>query len=552
MIRTIFFFLITLTSIDNNAFSTDKNIDSLLVMLDKTISEQMSYTIQKERKIKNLKYSLDTARNQKNEYYIINDIITEYRNYKLDSTLKYVEKNLKIARELNNSDFIIKSNFNAIYILGMSGRYINALNFLGEFNRAKLSKKYLSEYYTICYNLYDRLKEEDYTKQLKEHYSVLTTQYKDSLVTSISKKSNQYLALLELDYLGNQEFEKSLQINTQRLEKVDPNPSDYALILFYRALIFRKLGKIEMAKYYYILSAITDIHNSNKNSASLTELSRILYNQKKLQQASKYVNIAMEDALFYNSRYRYIFLSSVLPIINEAYQTEIRAQNLRLRAYSLIATLLTILFLSAICYIYVQLKKLTKTRNELKEINLQLKKLNEELNSSNFNLNNTIHQLKEANHIKEEYIGSFLRICSNYINKLNLYRKKVRSEIANKRVKELFEFSKSNKLIENEITEFYTYFDNTFLSIYPNFLKEFNNLLINGEQIVLKKGELLNTELRIFALIRLGIHDSSKIAELLRYSVNTIYNYRAKIKNKAKNDRELFETRVLNIGAHID
>ena len=178
----------------------------------------------------------------------------------------------------------------------------------------------------------------------------------------------------------------------------------------------------------------------------------------------------------------------------------------------------------------------------------QLKELNENLNTSNEKLNSLNIELAESNHVKEQYIGNFIGICSNYIDKLDNYRRVVNKQIASHKVAELFEYTKSKSLIDDELKEFYENFDNTFLSIYPNFVEELNALLIEEEHIPLKKGELLNTELRIFALIRLGISDSSKIAGLLRYSVNTIYNYRVKIKNKSIVPREDFENLVMKIG----
>ena len=181
------------------------------------------------------------------------------------------------------------------------------------------------------------------------------------------------------------------------------------------------------------------------------------------------------------------------------------------------------------------MKRLSKARNELGVINNQLKSLNNEL--------------AEANHIKEEYIAHFLGICSTYIDKLESYRKMVNKKINGGQVTELLKITKSSEVLESELKEFYVNFDNTFLHLYPKFVEEFNSLLVKEERIVLKKGELLNTELRIFALIRLGIDDSSKIANLLRYSVNTIYNYRAKVKNKALGSRDDFESLVMRIGA---
>ena len=195
------------------------------------------------------------------------------------------------------------------------------------------------------------------------------------------------------------------------------------------------------------------------------------------------------------------------------------------------------------------MKNLAEARNELLLANNQLKNLNTDLNDANSQLKNLYNELSESNLVKEHYIGTFLNIHSNYIDKLDTYRKMVKKHIVAKKVSDLFERTKSTQIIDEELKLFYKNFDDTFLHIYPNFVEELNALLVEDGKVIIKNKERLNTELRIFALIRLGITDSSKIAKLLRYSVNTIYNYRVKIKNKSLGPRENFEEQIMKIGS---
>lgn len=182
-------------------------------------------------------------------------------------------------------------------------------------------------------------------------------------------------------------------------------------------------------------------------------------------------------------------------------------------------------------------------KDNLQQLNYKLIHLNEDLKSLN-------HDLSSANQIKEVYIGQFLNICSVYIDKLDTMRKSVIKKISTGKLVELQKNFGSPEIIDKEIKEFYINFDEVFLHIFPNFVADLNSLLIASERIELKKGELLTVELRIFALIRLGINDSAKIAKLLRYSVNTIYNYRAKVKNKVNESRDEFESKIMNIGSY--
>lgn len=194
------------------------------------------------------------------------------------------------------------------------------------------------------------------------------------------------------------------------------------------------------------------------------------------------------------------------------------------------------------------MRKGIKITRKQKETNLELNSLNRKLHNMNDELRRINFEVTEANHIKEEYIGYFLDECSMYINKLNDYRKMVNKKLQDKQIESLYKISKNNELKEDELRELFANFDTMFIHLFPDFIDKFNALLQDEDQIVLKKGEVLNTELRIYALIRLGINDSGKIANFLGYSVNTIYNYRAKVKNKAKISREDFEWTVKKIG----
>ena len=186
----------------------------------------------------------------------------------------------------------------------------------------------------------------------------------------------------------------------------------------------------------------------------------------------------------------------------------------------------------------------------LKVLNDELQELNARLSDSNRCLQETNNRLAEVNYIKEAYIGRFLDLCSVYLGKLDAYRRSLNKMAMGGKTDDLFRELKSTQFVDEELEEFYRNFDTAFLHLFPDFVADFNALLTEGEEVVLKPGELLNTELRIFALIRLGIADSNKIAEFLRYSLKTIYNYRTKMRNKAKGIRDDFEKEVMRIGTY--
>jgi hypothetical protein len=220
-----------------------------------------------------------------------------------------------------------------------------------------------------------------------------------------------------------------------------------------------------------------------------------------------------------------------------------------------VVSVLALLLIGVLFFLHRRNKQLALARNALHDTNDKLASLNEELQQSNSQLSATNEQfavlnskLKEANSVKDEYIGRFLSLCAQYVDKLDNYRKMVNKKMKNKELDELFRISKSTELKEQEIEELNQNFDSVFLHLFPNFIDDFNALLVPEAQIHPKEENRLTTDLRIFALIRLGIEDSSKIAEFLHYSVNTVYNYRARIKNGAVGNRETFERQVEELG----
>ncbi|GET21461.1 DUF6377 domain-containing protein [Prolixibacter denitrificans] len=524
-------------------------IDSLLHQLDLTMKQRKQYEQVKLQKIKNIKSLLnEPGLSSSQRYYINNRILDEYIPFNFDSALHYIDLNFQLARDLDNKTMLNETRINLSGILASSGRYKEALDILHEVDRKHLSEKLLPNYYHDFMHVYSDLNVYNQVKENAGKYYKLYKAYRDSVVKLLDPNSEAYLAIEEKQYRDAGEYDSCRWVNSKRLAMTQMGTREYSMITFDRSLSYQLQNNTEQREKYLILSAMSDIRAAVKDNASMAALSTILYHQNKIDRAYEYIKFSFEDAAYFNSRLRYMQISNILPVVTAAYQKKSDKQKAHLRNLLIIISLLSVVLLLSILFIYSQVKKLARARKDLQTVNLKLRDLNGHLSEANTQLNELNSQLSESNHVKEQYIGSFFSICSDYIDKLDGFRRNVNKQIADREVSELFERTKSKRLIEDEIREFYDNFDHTFLQIYPTFVEEFNALLKEDEQITVKKGEMLNTELRIFALIRLGISDSAAIAKLLRYSVNTIYNYRVKVKNRAVVPRDDFEDYVMKIG----
>uniref|UniRef100_UPI0025BA4893 DUF6377 domain-containing protein n=1 Tax=Marinilabilia sp. TaxID=2021252 RepID=UPI0025BA4893 len=299
---------------------------------------------------------------------------------------------------------------------------------------------------------------------------------------------------------------------------------------------------------YYALSAINAIRKATKDNSSIHHLAGLEYERGNIERAFRYAQVALNDALFCNVQFRTYYLTQFFTFINANYKEKIDNQRSQLLLYLFLISMLSLFLIAAVIYVYKQKDKVSRIRSELDEMNQELIRLNNDISKKNNQLNERNTLLQDANQIKEEYIAHFFDLCSSYINKLEDYRKSLNKKAVNGEHEKLFKMLKSTSIIETEVEELYSNFDTIFLNLYPTFVDEFYALLTDEEKPEPRPGEKLNTELRIFALIRLGITDSVKIASFLRYSLSTIYNYRTRARNRAAVPREKFEEMVMKIG----
>jgi len=522
-------------------FGSSQENRLLLKDLDDAIESRKKYEEEKISNIENIKAALSNKNlSDLDIYHARAKLIDLYKDYNLDSTVHHISKNIKTAERIGYDSLLTKSKLQLASKLSSSGNYKEAFEILENIQNDSLTNSNRNTYLYEFALLYKQMSNYTPLQESSDSYLEQYKIYADSLLNELPMESDTYKYMLQMRLRDEGKLKESLAVNLELLKELSPDSREYAGLTFFISTIYASLGNTRERRAYLARSATADIKAAVKDNASLADLAVDLFQQGEVEKAHEYINIAFQDAKQYNSKLRFVTIANVLPVINQAYETELRAQKRSLWASIIIISLMAVLLILAIIYINKQLTKIVEARHGLEKVNEKLRHTNDEL----LNLS---EELRKTNTIKEHYIGSLLSLSSNYLSKLDGYRKTVTKMLLRKQYDELLKRTKSHDVIKEEQQLFYNNFDNIFLQIYPNFVMQVNQLLKEDQQIRIKKDELLTPELRIYALIRLGICDSSKIAELLHYSVNTIYNYRVKLKNKSKGDRDLFEDEVKEI-----
>ena len=343
--------------------------------------------------------------------------------------------------------------------------------------------------------------------------------YREEQIKLLEQGSLEYNLFLG-EHIYDTQPRRAKQLFAEVMANVPMDNNLYARASANMAAIKDNEDNLDEAAYYLALSAISDIKSSVKENTSLQKLAVYLYDKGDINHAYSYISASLSDAVFCNARLRMSEISNIIPLIDGAYKMQLEKKHKLLLFTTLVVTLLTLSLVVAVIFVLKQMRKLNLIRQSL----------------------------KEANKIKEEYMGHFLDLCSIYMERLDNFCKVVTRKLTAGQVDDLIKMTKSSKFAEEQHKQFYENFDGVFLHIYPTFIEDFNKLLLPEERITIKDPGRLTTELRIFAFLRMGVEDSNKIANFLHYSVNTIYAYRNKVKNKAI-DREHFEENIMKIGS---
>lgn len=539
------------------------NIERMLQGLDSLVVEKEVFVIAKEKRIEGLRNMEKKVQTEEEQYWMNKLFYEEYMVYDSDSALNYIHKNLDIAQRLNNPQWVAQWKIEQSFISSATGFLKEGLDLLNEIKVENLSSYAKTDYYgqmMYLYSHYGQYSGENSSQTAL--YNIQEKSYRDSVYFHIPGDHPLYLWYRGWQSKGTAQAAEIRDQLSYVLATSKFNSRPDAMNSYILAQLYKEENKEEEFLRYLILSSMADIRSANHDIASLEELGKILYEKGEIDRGYSYLNYCLSCAQLYKNRIRMIGISSALDTIHKIYEQRNKKQEADLRRYLRIVSMLLLILLAAIFFIALQMKRLKDSRkklnianqalnnhvDELELAHIRLAEANNQLQSLNGQLLEANNKLTESNYVKEEYIGYVFNICSSYISKLDEYRKNINRKIKTGMVEEVKKMTDASSLASNELKEFYANFDAIFLHIYPDFVSDFNALLQPDKQIIPREGELLNTELRIYALVRLGISDSVKIAEFLHCSAQTVYNNRLKTRSKAIVPRENFAEIVKSLG----
>ena len=537
----------------------------LLHSLDSLLEQQDLFVRVKEERIKQLKMQYSRVKDVKELYAMNRMVYLEYRVYDADSALHYINKNIQLAQQTNNRTWEVVSLLEQSFVLTSSGLLTEALKAVSDIQPEELPQNLRSEYFGRLCTLYSRLR--DYSSensQLSEHYNNLQKAFRDSVYLTATPDELRYWNCRAWLYMGTPEIEPVKQAFEENKQTLSNDSRKYSIATYNLSAIYRSENNESKYLENLILSAMADIRSVNGDIGSLQEIAEYLFKHGEIDRAYNYILYCSQKAMLFHNRVRIVKMSHLQNQIYKAYQEQSRTQQKRLQASLIAVSFLFLVLIGAFLFIRKQMRRLKEANlkldstnqklsvnmdalstahQRLEEVNIQLKDLNTQLQEVN-------DQLRESNYVKEEYIGYVFNICSTYISKLEEFRKNINRKLKVGQIEDVKAMTDSSATASNELKEFYQNFDTIFLHLYPDFVGDFNALLLPEERIELEEGELLNTELRIHALIRLGITDSVKIADFLHCSAQTVYNNRLRTRNKSIIPKEDFINAVKKLGKY--
>jgi hypothetical protein len=516
--------------------------DSLLTELNQALARKKEYDGQRLNRIAVLTADFASSEvNDNTKFDLGLRIYDEYKAFKYDSAFVYCQKIRQLAGQLQSPGKLEVAKLKLAFVLLSSGLFKETFETLDAINPRLLSEVDKQSFYFLTARAYSDLGDFNQDQTYRPTYYAKALAYADTALRYCRPNSYECLSVQEFRAQKTNNLAAGAAVYDQirRLPRLSLH--QLAVSASTTAYVYELAGQPQKAFELLLVAAIADVKTATKETTAIFKLSDYCYRQGDLKNAYTFIKEAREDAAFYKARQRQIEISHVSSIIEGQKINIIENQRKSLKTYAIIMTLLASVVIGFAVVSFRQLRKLRKADQQIFAANRELRSRNDELHQLNSGLN-------EANKIKDEYIGYYFHNNSQYIDKLETLKKRVEALLSSK------QYAGVQKLVDGvniktERNELLKGFDTVFLRLFPNFIAQFNALFREEDRISLPEDQLLTTELRIFALIRLGIADSEQISRMLGYSINTIYTYKTRVKNRSLLPNEEFEARIQAIQA---
>ena len=517
--------------------------NQLYKQLDAALAQRAHYVELKEKSLNEIKQGAKYVTSNEDKLKLYEQLANEYKAYEYDSAMTYVNKGLILAQKSNNIFFNKRFQLSQTRLLITRGFYAEAKEILQKIEPKEEPRDYQFLYYYTMYGLYNNWSTYCENNEFSKNYDLKKVEYlKKAIELSPKKDAFYYYLMGELYYFSNHpNNNKTIQYYKKALNMEKTNSRLHAMTAFALSEVYQKANNLELMEHYLLVAAISDVTSATKENVALQDIALFIYKHKtrSLNKAQEYINLSLEDAYTYKSRLRRIEISSKLQLITNAYTDDIKTTNRLLNIALLVIILLLLGVGISSLFIRKKNRLLKQKKDEISATSDKMEKLNGQLHLIN-------DELKDTNQKRERLVKVYIDLCYKNIERNSKLRTLAVRKIKANQSKELLSLLSSSTNTEKENKEFLTEFDKAFLSLYPTFVSELNQQLTESAHIQLKENGEMPPILRVCALLRLGITESSKIAGILSYSPQTVYNYRSILKNNAT-DKEHFEENVLKL-----
>ena len=484
-----------------------------------------------------LRAGVSSAVSDIERYGVYNDLFNEYFQYNIDSTISYAYRKIELAEFSGNEELVRDAVLDLADRYAMSGLYDAILSLFEEYDYQWLEE---ARYLSILNTVYSNLSKSSNDHVLSMKYIRKKDEYQQKLLSTLKDDDIGRIFIQTDILLENNKAQEVLDLLLPWVASNDPALEDQGVIYYTMARAYSLIGDNENAVLWYAKSARSDLLVPKYEYRSLYELARCLYEKNDIERAYTYITRSVQDAVRSNAQLHKQFSYQILPVISSSYDKFVSQKNKAIVSALLVSCFLLFFLVILSVFLIKERNRVLVAERQTKESNLMLQQLTDQLQKN-------VNILQETNQVKEMYLGRYLNMCSEYIDGLEKYRTSLRKAI--KDGEDAMTALKSKEFMEKALNDFYNQFDATFLDLFPDFISQLNELLQEDKKVSYhSKERLLTTELRVLALIRLGVDDSVKIASFLRRSVSTVYNYRVKMRNASVCDREDFENRIMDIG----